>query len=266
MLLKDEFFSLTAKEIKELLSGDDIPLDYIIWGQEDTRKSVKKMMEIYMRKQRKILLEQQRIQSLYDYEQSFYEEGKILVAGVDEVGRGPIAGPVTVAAVILPPLLILPGLNDSKKIKESKREELYDLIMEKAIAVSCVSYPPEVIDELNIYQATKKAMYEAINKLSTPAEAVLSDAMKLPNLKIPVQDLIKGDSKSASIAAASIIAKVTRDRYMKKLDAQYPGYGFAIHKGYCTPMHKDAVYNLGITPEHRKSFEPVTSIVRKSNY
>lgn len=262
MLQKSEFLELTTKEIKKLLESE-VPLDYILWGQQDKRSSVRKMMDAYVKKQQKVLLERQRLEKMFEYEKSFYEEGKFLVAGVDEVGRGPIAGPVTVAAVILPPMCIIPGLNDSKKISEEKREALFDIIMEQAVSVSCISYPREVIDELNIYQATKKAMYEAINTLDTPAEAVLVDAVKLPNLKVPVQDIIKGDSKSASIAAASIIAKVTRDRYMIELENEYPGYGFAKHKGYCTAFHKEALFNLGVTPEHRRSFEPVTSLIKE---
>ncbi|MDU3276392.1 MAG: ribonuclease HII, partial [Veillonella sp.] len=168
----------------------------------------------------------------------------------------------TVAAVILPPMTLIPGLNDSKKLTEEKRETLYDIIMKEAVAVSCISYGPEKIDELNIYEATRQAMYEAIRTLSVPAEAVVADAMKLPDLTIPVESIIKGDSKSANIAAASIIAKVTRDRYMKSLDDEYPGYGFGIHKGYYTELHKEAVEQQGVTPLHRKSFEPIKSIVR----
>ena len=136
-----------------------------------------------------------------------------------------------------------------------------DIIMDEAVAVSCISYGPEKIDELNIYEATRQAMYEAIRTLDVPAEAVVADAMKLPDLTIPVESIIKGDSKSANIAAASIIAKVTRDRYMKSLDEEYPGYGFSIHKGYYTELHKEAVEQQGVTPLHRKSFEPIKSIV-----
>ena len=147
-------------------------------------------------------------------------------------------------------------------LTEEKRETLYDIIMDEAVAVSCISYGPEKIDELNIYEATRQAMYEAIRTLSVPAEAVVADAMKLPDLRIPVESIIKGDSKSANIAAASIIAKVTRDRYMKSLDDEFPGYGFGIHKGYYTELHKEAIEQQGVTPLHRKSFEPIKSIVR----
>ena len=157
-----------------------------------------------------------------------------------------------------------------KELKEQQRlmgmydyeGMFYDIIKDEAVAVSCISYGPEKIDELNIYEATRQAMYEAIRTLSVPAEAVVADAMKLPDLRIPVESIIKGDSKSANIAAASIIAKVTRDRYMKSLDDEFPGYGFGIHKGYYTELHKEAIEQQGVTPLHRKSFEPIKSIVR----
>lgn len=259
-MLKSEFSQLKVKDIKELLSGT-VDFEDLMWAQEDERSSVRKLAVAYVMRQKKVLEEQQRIEKMYDYEGMFYEDGLYHVAGVDEVGRGPIAGPVTVAAVILPPHTFIGGLNDSKKLSEQKREALYDEIMEKAITVSCVSYGPEKIDELNIYEATRQAMYEAIRTLAVPAEAVVADAMKLPDLTIPVESIIKGDSKSANIAAASIIAKVTRDRYMASLEDEYPGYGFAIHKGYYTDLHKDAIELQGVTPLHRKSFEPVKSIV-----
>jgi len=197
------------------------------------------------------------IKALFETEQAL----EILPLAQEDT-RSSVAGPVTVAAVILPPMTLIPGLNDSKKLTEEKRETLYDIIMKEAVAVSCISYGPEKIDELNIYEATRQAMYEAIRTLTVPAEAVVADAMKLPDLTIPVESIIKGDSKSANIAAASIIAKVTRDRYMKSLDDEYPGYGFGIHKGYYTELHKEAVEQQGVTPLHRKSFEPIKSIVR----
>ena len=263
MMTEQEFAQASAKEIRELLTGD-VPVEYILWAQSDSRKTVQQIAATYLRKQRKLVTEKDRLQEMYKFETAFYEEGLGYIAGVDEVGRGPIAGPVTVAAVILPPYCTIYGLNDSKKIAEAKRESLYDEIMEKALAVSIISYDADVIDELNIYQATKKAMIEAVNTLSITPEAVLVDAMPLQkDLAMPVQSLIKGDSKSASIAAASIVAKVTRDRYMKEMDKEYAGYGFADHKGYCTAMHKEALYDLGVTPIHRKSFEPVTSIVKE---
>lgn len=263
MMTEQEFAQSSAKEIRELLTGE-VPVEYILWAQSDKRKTVQQIADTYLRKQKKLVAEKERVQAMYQYETAFYEEGMGYIAGVDEVGRGPIAGPVTVAAVILPPYCTIYGLNDSKKIPEAKREELYDEIMEKALAVSIVSYDAEVIDALNIYQATKKAMIEAVQTLAIEPEAVLIDAMPLQKeLSMPVQSLVKGDSKSASIAAASIVAKVTRDRYMKEMDKEYAGYGFADHKGYCTPLHKEALYDLGVTPIHRRSFEPVTSIVKE---
>ena len=258
---KEVFAKLKVADIKALFETEQA-LELLSLAQEDTRSSVQKLAASYIKRQEKELKEQQRLMSMYDYEGMFYDQGIYHVAGVDEVGRGPIAGPVTVAAVILPPMTLIPGLNDSKKLTEEKREQLYDIIMAEAVAVSCISYGPEKIDELNIYEATRQAMYEAICTLSVPAEAVVADAMKLPDLTIPVESIVKGDSKSANIAAASIIAKVTRDRYMKSLDDEYPGYGFGIHKGYYTELHKEAVEQQGVTPLHRKSFEPIKSIVR----
>ncbi|KGF48126.1 ribonuclease HII [Veillonella montpellierensis DNF00314] len=258
-MLKTEFEKLTVSSIKELLV-DEVALDYLLWAQEDRRSSVRQLAQSYINKQKKLVKERQRIDGMYAFEEVFYNQGMYHVAGVDEVGRGPIAGPVTVAAVILPPHTCILGLNDSKKLSEQKREALYEEIQEKAIAISCVSYGPEIIDSLNIYEATRKAMYEAVSTLSVAPEVVLVDAMKLPNLTMPVESIIKGDSKSATIAAASIIAKVTRDRYMKSLEVEYPGYGFSIHKGYYTELHREALENQGVTPIHRRSFEPIKTL------
>lgn len=262
MYSKEEFEKLSATNIKKLLA-EEVPLEYILWAQEDCRKSVQQLANTYVRKQRNMLIEKKRLDEMYFYEKKFYDSGKYLVCGVDEVGRGPIAGPVTVAAVILPPLLFIDGLNDSKKLSEKKREEIYNIIIDKAISISCISLSVEDIDRLNIYQATKMGMIEAVKNLDIQPEAVLIDAMPIKDLSIPTKSIIKGDSKSASIAAASVVAKVVRDKYMKELNDKYPGYGFAKNKGYCTTEHREALENLGITPEHRRSFEPVTSIVNK---
>lgn len=260
MWSKDEFHQLKVSDIKALLVNPET-VDYVKWACEDPRKGVQQIGQTYIKREQKILAEQQRMMHMYDYEGMFYSEGLYHVAGIDEVGRGPIAGPVTVAAVILPPHAMIAGLNDSKKLSETKREALYDEIMNTAVTVSVVSYTNEQIDALNIYEATRQAMYEAIRQLSTPAQAVLVDAMPLPDLTMPVESLIKGDSKSASIAAASIVAKVTRDRYMASLDASYPEFQFSVHKGYYTPVHKKAIRQYGLTPLHRHTFEPVKSIV-----
>lgn len=261
-MLPEDIKKLKVGDIKALLAQEVIDQDIMAHIRQDERSSVQKLVASYDKRQEKMRQEYERIHAMYDYEGIYYRQGFMQVAGVDEVGRGPIAGPVTVAAVILPPYTFIPGLNDSKKLSEKKREELYDQIMDLALAVSCVSYDRHKIDTLNIYEATRQAMYEAVRTLSVPAEAVMVDAMKLPDLTCPVESLVKGDAKSANIAAASIIAKVTRDRYMKEMDKEYPGFGFAIHKGYYTELHKEALINQGITPLHRRSFEPIKSMVK----
>ena len=188
------------------------------------------------------------------FERELWSNGKRYVAGVDEVGRGPLAGPVVTAAVILPEDFDVLGVDDSKKLSEKRREELYDLIMEKAIAVSIGRREPEVIVKINILEATKAAMLDAINGLSQRPDHVLIDAVSLKDLDIPQTAIIKGDAKSVSIAAASIIAKVTRDREMVKMDEKYPGYSFALNKGYGTKAHYDGLAKLGPCPIHRRSF------------
>lgn len=195
---------------------------------------------------------------LYQYEKELWEQGINYIAGVDEVGRGPLIGPVVTACVILPKDFKLDGLTDSKKLTEKKRELFYQYIMDNALSVSVGLKDEKVIDEVNIYEATKLAMYESIEKSSIKPEHVLIDAMKLEALEIPSTSIIKGDAKSISIAAASVIAKVTRDRMMYELDEKHPEYGFASHKGYPTKKHVEAIEKYGILKEHRRSFSPVS--------
>lgn len=190
-----------------------------------------------------------------EYENELYNKGIKYIAGVDEVGRGPLVGPVVTAAVILPVDFYDERINDSKKVTEKKREMLYDVIMENAVSVGIGMSSSEVIDEINILEATKKAMKEALNNLSVKPEHVLIDAVKL-DIDIPSTSIIKGDAKSQSIAAASIIAKVTRDRMMYELDKEHPEYDFAHNKGYGTKKHIEAIRKYGILKEHRKSFAP----------
>lgn len=190
-----------------------------------------------------------------EYENELYNKGIKYIAGVDEVGRGPLVGPVVTAAVILPVDFYDERINDSKKVTEKKREMLYDVIMKNAVSVGIGMSSSEVIDEINILEATKKAMKEALNNLSVKPEHVLIDAVKL-DIDIPSTSIIKGDAKSQSIAAASIIAKVTRDRMMYELDKEYPEYDFAHNKGYGTKKHIEAIRKYGILKEHRKSFAP----------
>ena len=199
---------------------------------------------------------------LYQYENELYDKGINYIAGVDEVGRGPLIGPVVTACVILPRDFKCDGLTDSKKLSEKKREEYFDYIMENALSVSVGMMSEKVIDEVNIYEATKLAMYEAINNSKIKPEHVLIDAMKLENLEMPSTSIIKGDAKSISIAAASVIAKVTRDRMMVELDLKYPMYGFKKHKGYPTKQHVEAIEKYGILDNHRKTFKPVSLYVK----
>ena len=200
--------------------------------------------------------------NMLEYENDLYNKGIELIAGVDEVGRGPLIGPVVTAAVILPKGYILEGLTDSKKLTEKKREQFYDIIMRDAIAVSIGMMDEAVIDEVNIYEATKLAMKQAIDNLSVNPEHILIDAMKL-DLEIPSTSIIKGDAKSESIAAASVIAKVTRDRMMYELDKKYPMYGFANHKGYPTKKHIEALYEYGLIEGYRKTYTPVKDLIKE---
>ena len=180
-----------------------------------------------------------------------------LVAGVDEVGRGPLCGPVVTAAVILDPARPILGLNDSKKLTEAKREALFDEIQEKALAFCIARAEVEEIDQLNILQATMLAMQRAVEGLEVTPKLALIDGNRCPKLQVPCAPVVKGDSQVPAIAAASILAKVTRDREMLEWDRQYPGYGIAGHKGYPTPTHLAALKRLGATPIHRRSFAPV---------
>lgn len=195
--------------------------------------------------------------NLYKYENEFIEKGYQAIAGCDEVGRGPLAGPVVCAAVVLDPKVKIEGLNDSKKLSEKKRELLDKEIRAHALAYHIVYIYPEEIDRINIYQASKKGMMDAVRSLSIVADFVLSDAMPLEGLNIPYLSIIKGDSKSASIAAASIIAKVSRDHYMLEQAKEYPLYGFEKHKGYPTKKHLEALVEYGVLPIHRKTYKPV---------
>lgn len=194
---------------------------------------------------------------MLEYESDLYNEGINLICGVDEVGRGPLLGPVVASAVILPKGYIHEGIKDSKKLTSKKREELYDVIIENAISIGVGIVYESVIDEINIYEATKIAMKEAIENLNVKPEHVLIDAMKL-DLDIPSTSIIKGDALSESIAAASIIAKVTRDRMIDELDKEYPMYDLKNNKGYGTKKHLEALKKYGPCKYHRKSYSPVS--------
>ena len=200
---------------------------------------------------------------LYSYERELINNGITLIAGVDEVGRGPLVGPVVTAAVILPVNYKLDGLTDSKKLSEKKRDYFYDIIIHDAISIGIGVKNEKIIDEVNIYEATKLAMYDAIRNLEIKPEHVLIDAMPL-ELEIPNTSIIKGDAKSLSIAAASVIAKVTRDRMMYELDKKYPMYNYKKNKGYPTKEHIEAINKYGITDYYRKTYGPVRDYLEKT--
>ena len=191
---------------------------------------------------------------LWVYEREAFADGVKLVCGVDEAGRGPLAGPVCAAAVILPPELVIPGLNDSKKLTDKKRRELYDVITAEAVSYGIAFADEKEIDEINILQAPFLAMARAMKKLTPQPELALIDGNRAKDFGLPVRTVVKGDSLSASIAAASILAKVTRDRLMEQYDAVYPQYGFAVHKGYGTKRHYEALREFGPSPIHRMTF------------
>lgn len=192
--------------------------------------------------------------SLLEYENKCREDGYRFVAGIDEAGRGPLAGPVVAACCILDPDNMILGLDDSKKLSAKKRDALFDEIKEKAIAYSVIRVEADVIDEINILNATKQAMRQCVAEISVKPDVLLIDAVNLDGTGLPVIPIIKGDAKSNSIAAASILAKVTRDRIMEDYDKEYPGYGFAKHKGYGTAEHYAGIRAQGMCPIHRRSF------------
>lgn len=200
-------------------------------------------------------VEQQRIFKMLAYEQKLWNAGKKLVVGIDEAGRGPLAGPVVAAAVVFPENIFIPGINDSKKLSPLKRAKLFESIHETAVAIGVGACDELVIDEINILQATYRAMKQAIANLAIQPEHVLVDGRLIPDLNLPQTAIIRGDAKCFSIAAASIIAKVTRDRMMIEYDRQFPQYGFAQHKGYPTRKHIQAIFKHGFCAIHRTTFK-----------
>ena len=250
----------TIKEIKEQLANiqrlDDPLLAEL---EKDDRSGVIQAIAKRKREIQKRINEDERLEGMLAYEKECYARGMELIAGVDEVGRGPLAGPVVAAAVILPKACKIPGLNDSKKIPKSKHKEIYEAVLQNAVAIGIGIKDNQVIDQVNIYEATKLAMMEAIGQLDPQPQHLLIDAMKL-DLPISQTSIIKGDANSLSIAAASIVAKVTRDQMMEEFDRKYPGYDFAQNAGYGTANHLAGLDQLGVTPIHRRSFEPIKSM------
>lgn len=244
----------TIREISdEYRAAGDTSLPFFIESYKgDARAGVQRLVKQAGRRVEKDAAERARIYALGDYERRYAYAA--YVCGVDEVGRGPLAGPVVAGAVILPKDCGILYINDSKKLSAAKREELCDVIMEQAVAVGLGQASPQRIDEINILQATYEAMREAINNLGVTPDILLNDAVTIPQVDIPQVPIIKGDAKSISIGAASIVAKVTRDRMMTEYESEYPGYGFAENKGYGTAAHIAALKERGASPIHRRTF------------
>lgn len=246
-------------EVKELLAGEPTEQQLAELAQ-DERSGVQKLVASYYKRQEKLKAAKQKFYEMQAFERECYAAGQQLVAGVDEAGRGPLAGPLVIAAVILPQDVFINGLNDSKQLSAAKRDLLYEEIMAKALDIEVNIVSVSNIDELNIYAATQQGMAQVIENLHCKPQTALIDAMPLRLPDIEVKSIIHGDALSVSIAAASIIAKVTRDRIMERLDEVYPAYGFAHNKGYGSAAHMQALAEQGATRWHRRSYEPVKSM------
>ncbi|MCG1020631.1 ribonuclease HII [Sutcliffiella horikoshii] len=251
----------SIKDIERKLVGIESEKDpFLLSIREDERKGVQALLKRW--EKRRLEKEQllQQFEDMKKYERLLWESGCQYIAGIDEVGRGPLAGPVIAAAVILPKDFYLPGLTDSKKLSTQKREHFFHYIKEHAISYGIGMIDSKRIDEVNIYEATKLAMMEAVGNLHHKPDHLLIDAMKL-DLDMEQTSIIKGDATSISIAAASVLAKETRDTYMKELAQEFPQYGFEKNMGYGTQEHLLALHEIGVTREHRQSFSPVKEMV-----
>lgn len=229
--------------------------------KEDRRKGVQKLIQTYEKKQLKKIEMTKAFEEMCQYENEGYVNGKKYIAGVDEAGRGPLAGPVVAAAVILPRDFKLIGLTDSKQLNKQTREHFYKVIVDQAICYAVSIIDNQLIDDMNIYEATKKAMIDSVQTLDQKPDHVLIDAVRLDQLDISSEAIIKGDQKSITIAAASIIAKETRDQLMVDIHAEYPAYDFDSNMGYGTKHHIEMLQKHGITPYHRQTFAPVRNVI-----
>lgn len=251
---------MIIKEMKALLNSGQVSSDELEQLKSDSRSGVQKLLASYQRKQEKLAKKKSAFLERFTYEKKFWQKGQI-VAGVDEVGRGPLAGPVVTAAVIIDDHFDLLDVNDSKKLSPQKRLALYPKILSEAISVAVGVKSPQVIDQINIYEADRQAMAEAVLDLDQKPDALLVDAMNVP-VDLPQVKLIKGDAKSNSIAAASIVAKVFRDKLMDDYAKIYPQYDFPDNAGYGTAKHLAALKKYGPTPIHRKTFAPVSDFFK----
>ena len=253
-----ELESLSIVAVKSMLAEmEEIPDELLEALSRDHRSGVRSLAAEIVRRRERAGAKEAELESLLELERSYHKRGFKQVAGVDEAGRGPLAGPVVAAAVIFPADCDYPQARDSKQIPAQRREELYDQIMERAMAVGVGVADHEEIDRVNIYNASLAAMYRAVEDLDVKPDVVIVDGPMVLRLDVPQRAVPGGDAKCLSVAAASIVAKVTRDRMMKEFDSQYPGYGFARHKGYGTEDHMRALKELGPCPIHRRSFEVV---------
>ncbi|TCS76058.1 ribonuclease HII [Effusibacillus lacus] len=253
----------SVQEIKDWLdSQTEVSARILGAMRKDSRQGVRAIAESYLRKRSKLQMEAKRMEELWTFERSLAAQGFQTIAGVDEAGRGPLAGPVVAGACILPLGIEIPGLNDSKQLTPGQRESLFHLIREKAVAFGIGIVDVDYIDTYNILQAAYEAMRRAIKAMDTMPDHLLNDAVTIPGVSVPQMPIVKGDAKSHSIAAASILAKVTRDRLMQEYGRIYPEYGFERHMGYSTPEHIDALQRYGPCPIHRRSFAPVAEAGR----
>lgn len=250
---------MKISEVKELLLGNPSS-EQIKMLQADERGGVQKLLVAYYKRLEKEAQEKERFTKMLAYESEYYAQGVQYVAGVDEAGRGPLAGPLVIAAVILPRNAFIAGLNDSKQLSAAKRDKLYDEIIAKAVAIEVNIVSVSNIDKYNIYAATQRGMAQVLEHLPVQPQVALIDAMPVTAKNIECVPIVHGDALSASIAAASIIAKVTRDRIMERLDTLFPAYGFAHNKGYGSGAHMQAIAEFGATKWHRRSYEPVKSM------
>lgn len=256
---------MTIKELEALLQSVSGEEQFHLVEQmlQDSRRTVQNLAQKYQRRIEKQEQEKKRIAAMWQYELRAKAKGYRWIAGTDEVGRGPLAGPVVAAAVILPEHVDLPGIKDSKKLTESQREELNVRIREQAVAWAIAEVGERQIDAINILEASRLAMKQAVERLQQSADFVLVDGLPNPQISLPSEAIVKGDNYSISIAAASIIAKVYRDHLMEDYEKQYPGYGFGVNKGYPTAEHLHAVEMLGLCPIHRMSFRPLCDLIKK---
>ena len=250
---------MKINEVKELLAGTPTS-EQLAELKADERSGVQKLLAAYYKRLEKAAQEKERFTKMLSYEKKYYAQGIQYVAGVDEAGRGPLAGPLVIAAVILPQDVFISGLNDSKQLSAAKRDKLYDEVLAKAVAIEVNIVSVSNIDKYNIYTATQRGMAEVLEHLPVRPQVALIDAMPVEAKGMETVSIIHGDALSASIAAASIIAKVTRDRIMERMDVLYPAYGFASNKGYGSGAHMQAIAEFGATKWHRRSYEPVKSM------